>query len=94
MIPVRIKIKTVSERLMYAEFQMGQYDEPVPSADRQSTVCTKMDNLVKAERVDALSSIIHRSTSDRRGRAQVNAWRRKSTSTSSKLPFRPSLVPR
>ncbi len=31
----------------------------------------KMDVLVKGERVDALSTIVHRSTSDRRGRALV-----------------------
>ena len=31
----------------------------------------KMDILVKGERVDALSSIVHRTTADRRGRALV-----------------------
>ncbi|MEZ6127295.1 MAG: translation elongation factor 4 [Planctomycetaceae bacterium] len=37
----------------------------------QAADLVKMDILVKGERVDALSSIVHRSTSDRRGRALV-----------------------
>jgi len=56
------KLKSVTRGYGTMDYEIIKYE----SAD-----LVKMDILVKGERVDALSSIVHRSTADRRGRALV-----------------------
>ncbi len=56
------KLKSVTRGYGTMDYEIIKYE----AAD-----LVKMDILVKAERVDALSSIVHRSTADRRGRALV-----------------------
>jgi GTP-binding protein LepA len=56
------KLKSVTRGYGTMDYEIVRYD----AAD-----LVKMDILVKAERVDALSSIVHRSTADHRGRMLV-----------------------
>lgn len=56
------KLKSVTRGYGTMDYEIVRYE----AAD-----LVKMDILVKAERVDALSSIVHRSTADMRGRALV-----------------------
>jgi len=56
------KLKSVTRGYGTMDYEIVRYE---------ASDLVKMDILVKAERVDALSSIVHRSTSDTRGRALV-----------------------